>query len=60
MAGLLQPRTGKRRDTKGDYHYLEVLLLKLSLPLAQLCHVFAAGQSTQVAQENQYDILPTF
>ncbi len=27
--------------------------------LAQLCHVLAAGQSTQVAQEHQQDVPPS-
>jgi hypothetical protein len=48
-ARLLQPGAGQRQRTKGDNQDLSIELLELVLMLAQLSHVFSAGQSAQVA-----------
>jgi hypothetical protein len=46
-----------RKGSKGNDQNPRIVPSKLVLALAQLCSMFAAGQSAKVAQENQQHML---
>lgn len=57
-AGFLYPGLCCRKRAKRDNPHLGVQFVQVILVQAQLRHMLAAGQSPQVAQENQQGVVP--
>lgn len=56
-AGLLEPGSGSRQGSKGYDHDPNIICFEFFLKLTQLCHMLPAGQSTQMPEKDQENIL---
>jgi hypothetical protein len=59
-ADFLHPRLNGRKCTKGDDEDTGIKFHKFVLARAQLCGMFTAGDSTQVAEKDQEDLVAVF